>query len=246
MLRILVLLLAITMPLTAWMAQRGWFGSDIGSVSDRYPSLIVAAGYAFSIWALIFALSIGFAVLQLRRDDPFLARLEAPAAAIFALTSLWMLAFSGGQFVLALLVILALLGSLLVLVVRIAPAPRRLTPLERVLVRWTFLIYCAWVTLATTLNVAQTLLAYRIDPGVSAVVWSLFLLALAGLLLLVINRRVRGDLVFTSTAWWALIAIWVKQSPSPASGSDVIAWSALAIATVLLAHTLWLRLRSPA
>ncbi|HEV3049988.1 MAG TPA: hypothetical protein VGX50_06755, partial [Longimicrobium sp.] len=28
----------------------------VGSVSDRYPTWVVPAGYAFSIWGLIFAL----------------------------------------------------------------------------------------------------------------------------------------------------------------------------------------------
>lgn len=31
---------------------------QVGSVSDRYPTYVVPAGYAFSIWGLIFALSL--------------------------------------------------------------------------------------------------------------------------------------------------------------------------------------------
>jgi predicted permease len=37
-------------------------GPSIGEISDRYPTYIVPAGYAFTIWSLIFALSLGYAV----------------------------------------------------------------------------------------------------------------------------------------------------------------------------------------
>lgn len=249
MIRVLVLLLALAMPAVSWMAQAGWFGGDIGSVSNRDPSLIVAAGYAFSIWGLIFALSIGYGVWQVlpaRRGDALTRRLAWPAAGVFALTSAWMIVFPNEIFWLALLILWTSLALLLAIVWRIAPPPRRLRGVEVLLVRWTFLIYCAWVALASVLNLAQTILAYRIDPGVAPVVWSIALLVLAAVLLLAINRRVRGDIVFTATAWWALIGIWVRQSASAAPGAHATAWTALVIAAVLLAHTLWLRFRTRA
>lgn len=247
MVRILVLLLALAMPLVSWMSQAGWFGADIGSVSNRNPSLIVAAGYAFSIWGLIFALGIAFAIYQAlpaRRDDALLAPLRWPAAAVFALTSSWMIVFPMEWFWLALLVIWASLAGLIVIVFRLSPPPRRLSGLERVIVRSTFLIFCAWVALASFLNIAQTLLAYGIDPGVAPVVWSTVLLLLAGALLLFLHRRVDGDLAFAATAWWALVAIYVRQSASTAPGADVLAWVAVGIALVVLLYTVWLQLRA--
>ena len=47
--RILVLLFAIAMPIVAWLSNNGSFGPDNGTMSDRYPTLLVAAGYAFAI-----------------------------------------------------------------------------------------------------------------------------------------------------------------------------------------------------
>ena len=247
MVRVLVLLLALAMPAVSWMSQQGWFGSDIGTVSNRDPSLIVASGYAFAIWGLIFALSIGYAVWQLlpaRRNDLVARRLAWPAAGVFALTSAWMIVFPHQVFWLALLVIWSSLALLLLIVKRLSPPPRKLRGIEVVLVRWTFLIFCAWVALASFLNIAQSILAYRIDLGVAPVVWSTALLVLAAVLLLLVNRRVQGDIVFTATAWWALIGIWMKQSASAAPGAQVTAWTAVAIAAVLLVHTLWLRFRT--
>src|SRR5690606_40227966 len=62
--RILVLLLALATPVVAWLSQTGAFGPDQGTISDRYPTLLVAAGWAFSIWSLIFVLDIVHGVLQ--------------------------------------------------------------------------------------------------------------------------------------------------------------------------------------
>ena len=37
-----------------WTAARGLGGRTVGSMSDRYDTLFTPAGYAFSIWGLIF------------------------------------------------------------------------------------------------------------------------------------------------------------------------------------------------
>jgi hypothetical protein len=42
---------------------------------------------------------------------------------------------------------------------------------------------------------------------------------------------------------WGLIGVYVKQTASPMSGSDGSAWIALALAVVLAAQTVWLRVR---
>ena len=62
--RLLVLLFALAMPLVSWLSQTGAFGPDNAVVSGRYPTLLVAAGYAFSIWGLIFLLDLVYAAWQ--------------------------------------------------------------------------------------------------------------------------------------------------------------------------------------
>lgn len=47
---LLVFLAALSMPLVAWASQRGLFGPDNAEISNRFPTLLVADGYAFSIW----------------------------------------------------------------------------------------------------------------------------------------------------------------------------------------------------
>ena len=112
--RLLVLLFSIAMPLVAWFSQRGVFGPDNGTVSGQYPTLLVAAGYAFAIWGLIFAFDLVHGIWQPtgdRRQDKTLSRIAPTTAAGFALTALWMPLFSMGRFWLCLLVIFAALAA---------------------------------------------------------------------------------------------------------------------------------------
>jgi hypothetical protein len=68
--RWIVLLAALAMPAVAWLSQTGQFGPTNGAISDRYPTLLVAAGYAFSIWGVIFLWNLLFGLWQLRRRKP--------------------------------------------------------------------------------------------------------------------------------------------------------------------------------
>ena len=53
----LLVLLVLHRHAALWPAFHncGVFGPDNGTVSGQYPTLLVAAGYAFAIWGLIFA-----------------------------------------------------------------------------------------------------------------------------------------------------------------------------------------------
>ena len=128
--RWLVLLLSLAMPVVSWFSQQGVFGPTNGAISDRYPTLIVAAGYAFAIWGLIFLWDMVFGAWQAfsRRaaTDP-LAGIRPWAAAGFALTAVWMPVFSQQQlFWLALLIIWSALACLLTCALKLSTA--RLVP----------------------------------------------------------------------------------------------------------------------
>jgi len=58
--------------------QTGLFGDDNGTISARFPTMLTPAGWAFSIWGIIFLLQ-GFGVvyqlLPYGYDDPWKARI---------------------------------------------------------------------------------------------------------------------------------------------------------------------------
>lgn len=243
--RLLLLLLALSMPLVAWFSQQGAFGPTNGALSDRYPTLVVAAGYAFSIWGLIFLLDVLFGFWQLsskRRPDGTVARIRLPAALGFALTAAWMPVFSQQLFWLALLIIWASLGCLLWCALRLArdPAPE---PGQAWLAWLPLSLHAGWLSLAAVLNTAQVIVAYGLLATDTMLGWSLMLFALAAAMLLWFNQRMGGNVAYVAAALWALVAVYVKQLSSTQPGSSTAAWLALAIAALLLAQTLWLRLR---
>ena len=240
--RLIVVLCALAMPLVAWLSQTGAFGPDQAEISNRYPTLLVAAGYAFSVWGLIFLLDVAYAVWQAtgaRRGDPALGRIAPAAAAGFALTAVWMPLFSAGFFWTCVVVIFAALAALAWCALQLSGSHGRGRRLA-----WVALsLHAGWLSLAAFLNLAQTLVAEGIVSTSRMLGWSLVLWAVAAALLLALNARMRGNPVYTAVALWGLFAVWIKQTGWPLAGSTTSAWVALAIGAALLLQTVALRLR---
>ncbi len=242
--RFTVLLFALLMPVVAWMNQQGVFGPTNGEVSDRHPTLLVAAGYAFSIWGLIFLLDIVYAVTQAfgaHRRDRALTLAAMPAAAGFMFTLLWMPLFSMGLFWLCLAVIFAALACMAVALTHVVRHGRWDTH------RWAHLalgLHTGWLSLAAFLNLAQVIVAFELLPTDRMLGWSLVVFAIAFATLLMLNRLFHGHLAFVAAALWGLVAMYVKQSQSALPGAGTMAAVALGAAAVLVVHTLVLHRRA--
>jgi hypothetical protein len=234
--RLLVLIAAIAMPVVAWLSNAGAFGPDNGTISDRYPTLLVAAGYAFSIWGLIFLFDLAYAAWQAtgaRRRDATLGRVAPWAVGGFALTTIWMPLFSMELFWLCLLVIFGAMACLVrcawLLSIDASPANGQRT--------WAWMplsLHAGWLSLAAFLNLAQVIVAYGLLSATRQLPWSLVLFALAALTLLVLNQRMRGNVVYVAAAVWALVAVDGKHSGHALAGAGVAAWVALGIAALLV------------
>jgi hypothetical protein len=178
----------------------------------------VPAGYAFSIWNLIFALSLGYAVWQVlpaQRENPLLRRVGWLTASAFAATSMWMLVFQRSLFALSVVVMLWLLASLIGVIARIYQHDQRVVPFlraERILVYTTFSIFLGWVTIATVANIAQTITAYGWNGwGLDLEVWGLAVIALAGMIASLVTAALRGNVPYALTTIWAFVGIAINQ-----------------------------------
>jgi hypothetical protein len=243
--RLLVLLCSLAMPVVAWFSERGAFGPTNGAVSNQYPTLLVAAGWAFAIWGLIFLFDVLYGVWQAtaeRRGDATLTRIAPLTAAGFALTAIWMPLFSQGLFWLCLLVIFAALACLLRAAFVLTDDARRLP--RQWLWAWTPIsLHAGWLSLAAFLNLAQVIVAYRLMSTQDMLPWSLALFAGIAALVLWANHRMRGNVDYAGAATWGLIGVYVMQSGWGVRGAAVTAWLALALAVVLVAQTAWLRFK---
>lgn len=242
--RLLVLLLSFAMPVVSWFSQRGAFGPTNGAISDQTPTLIVAAGYAFAVWGLIFLLDMVFGIWQARprqADNPALARVRPLAAAGFLLTAAWMPIFSQQLFWLALGVIWTALACLLASAILLARAPTR--PGQTAWAKIPLSLHAGWLSLAAFLNTAQALVVAGVIPAERQLPATLWLYGAAAALLLAANTAMRGSLAYAAIALWGLVAVYREQAVSPLAGAQTAAHVAAGIAVVLVLQTVWLRAR---
>lgn len=128
----------------------GGRGTDV--ISDAYPNLFAPAGYAFSIWGLIYLLLAIYVVYQFSQKENILtARINR----LFVLNAFfnagWLFAWHYDVIWLSVLLMLGLLLTL----IKIADILRQsvLTRKENFLVRLPFSIYFGWITVAIIANI---------------------------------------------------------------------------------------------
>ncbi len=187
-------------------------GRTPGGVSDLFPTLFTPAGFTFSIWGVIYLLLLGFSVCQFRffnKPTPvFLQKIGWLFVLSSAANIAWLLAFHHLQIGLSMLIMLALLGSLLAIYLRLETEGTA----QRWLVRLPFSVYLGWVTVATIANasILLTHLGWDGSPG-GAQFWTVVVLAAAvgiGLWAL-FSRR---DFGFALVIVWALFGIFSKRT----------------------------------
>lgn len=193
-----------------WLSATGRLGSDTAAISGKYATLVTPAGYAFSIWTLIYLGLIAFSIYQLLPAN--LSRFRAVRSFyIFscALNCAWLYFWHREQMVICFVIILALCSTLFVICYQLRePASVR----DTWIVSGPFGLYFGWVTAAMLVNFAIMLkfLNVVLSPSAgTALAVSLLLLGAA----LAIFMRVRLTNYFYPLAIaWALTAIAVKQS----------------------------------
>ncbi|MEX2594038.1 MAG: SMP-30/gluconolactonase/LRE family protein [Anditalea sp.] len=131
----------------------------VGEVSDKYPTLITPADYAFSIWGLIYLLLIGFLGFQWvkfmkRNTHESLEKAGIWFSLANIFNGLWIVVWINGWLGFSVLIIFLLLFSLIQLVIRLKleiwDAPKRII----VFVWWPISIYIGWIIIATVTNVS--------------------------------------------------------------------------------------------
>ena len=208
--------------------------TTVGEISAKYTTLITPAGYAFSIWGIIYLLLIAFVVYQWVNRSPEKDResLE-PSGPWFLISNLanlgWLIAWTNDQIGWSLVLMALLLFSLIRLAIRLRleiwDAPVRIIGL----VWWPICIYIGWIVLAAVLNVAVYLKSIGWTGGpLSESQWAITMILAAGLiyLFLTFNRNMRET---SFVGIWGLVAIMIALPPDEAA----IWWTALVVSVVI-------------
>lgn len=210
-------------------------GISVGARDGAASPLEVPAGYAFSIWGLIFLLGLIYALQQAlpsARQSSLYREIGTGAWMLFGLSTAWMVVaqLNGPNAVLATIIVV-----MLVIAIRIIVAAwDNRGDTGRTVVLPLFGLYAGWLTLATALNVSGVLRDFGFAPF-DLPDWqyaSLVLLA-ATLVAIPVLMRVRGLIWYAAAAIWGLVAVAVKDIPMGAPEAYV-GYLAAVIATVLL------------
>lgn len=179
-------------------------------ISDKYPTVITPAGYAFSIWSLIYVGLIAFGIYQmLPRNLVRFRNVRSLYVITCVLNCSWIYFWHREQIGVCIGLIFALLISLVVMLVQFRKTE---AGGGAIFTKGVFGLYAGWVTAATLVNFA--ILIKSVDgissPGSWNLVGAAFLVVAAAMAVLV--RFQLKNYVYPLAIAWAATAIAVKQS----------------------------------
>jgi len=226
----LVVFSVITMIVMNYLSNtRAFGGMTNGEISDKYHTLITPAGYAFSIWGLIFLGLLAFAVYQAlpsQRTNPRFRAIGWLVVINTLCNAIWSPLFNNELIGVALFVILVMLGTATLIehrllarrhvpVVSVDPdatlPESAATATETWLARIPFSIYFGWLTVATILNVAVFLKATEFSLlSLSEETWAVAVLVVGLVVGAIVFNRFRS-VAYILVFAWAYAAINAEQ-----------------------------------
>lgn len=232
--------LFVAVMLVNWSAMAlPLFGRDTGEISDLFPTAITPAGYAFSIWGLIYTLLIGFVIVPFiprYSKLPIFERIGPWFMISCVLNVLWLIFWHALWIMWSVVVMVALLISLMILYLRTRPNPALEDPFIRLFVSRSFSVYLGWISVATIVNISIALYNQGWDGwGITSDQWAMILLGIAGVLAFTIAYRYQ-DTAYGLVIAWASMAVAVNQQETyPQLGivAQTIAWLIIANALFL-------------
>ena len=200
---------------------RRWRADRQGAVAESLRTPLLAAGWAFTIWAPIYAgflVYAGYQLLPAQRGREIHRRTGWWAAASALFNPLWIITFGSRLILLAELLLVALLVVLAVVFGRLSREPAA-DRVERAAFRGPLALYTGWVSLATVLGTAATGVWAGLpgDNALAAIAAVVVLLAAAGIVAWVV---LSGTAVvpYAAAVVWALIGIALNTPPAAVVG----------------------------
>lgn len=203
-------------------------GNTMKVISDRYANYFTPAGYAFSIWGLIYLGLLGFGCYSLiKRKQPEVETILNKIGWLFVLScaanSFWVMAWLSDYIGASVVIMIVLLLSLIAIISRTRMELDAHPLKEYVLIYWPFALYAGWITVALIANVSAYLTKINWDGmGISENYWAVIMIATAGLvnIIMILSRNLRE---FASVGIWALFAISVRNHQQ--QGTEMVVYA---------------------
>jgi len=201
-----------------YLSNTGFFNDEtMSSISGKYQNLFTPAGYAFSIWGLIYLALSGFVIYY----GPFTENTEAKEKTVrnigwwFVISCvancLWIVMWLYEYTLVTIPVMILLFISLLKIILNNRETIKKEDLKSLFFFRLPFYIYSGWVSVALIADVAAYLKKIEWSGwGFSETAWTIIMIAIATVVHLYMLWK-RSMSAFALVAVWALIAIAVAN-----------------------------------
>ncbi|PZX56746.1 tryptophan-rich sensory protein [Algoriphagus chordae] len=217
-----------------WVNAKGINGNTVSSLSSEYENLFTPAGYAFSIWGLIFLALFAQAIFFISRafsankDSDFLSQVGPYLIMTNIGNGLWLYMWLMEHTGISVIVMIGILASLVITILN-TNMERWNAPRQTIFwLWWPIALYSGWISVATIANISAYLAKIGWVAAEQEITWTVIMIAVAVLLnlFMIFTRNLRE---FACVGVWALIAISVKHWDS----IPTLQWTALFGAIVL-------------
>lgn len=145
-------------------------GQDTAAISYKNFTLVTPAGYVFAIWGVIYLLLAVFVIYQAlpsQKGKDYLDQIGW----LFVLSSIiniaWLFAWQFEYMALTVLLMLALLGTLIAIYLRLVIGKSSASLNEKLAVHLPFSVYLGWITVATIANISAAASVTSTTVGLS-------------------------------------------------------------------------------
>lgn len=230
-------------------------GKSTGELSDQYPNLFTPAPVTFAIWGVIYGWLLVWGAFQLAalfnqkvaaKMEPMLDKIGWLFAYSCLLNIAWLFAWHWEQVLIALAILANMLYILTQLNRAAAVGISTTSKLEKWLEHVPLGIYQGWLSVAVIANATAWLVSLGWSgSGIAESVWAIIMVLIGGLLAIFMVFRL-NNLGHGLAVAWALFGIYLKRIDGSESGSETVAWVALAMmAAVIISLALrWRKLLS--
>ena len=242
--RLIVLACAVFAVVVAQAQMLMGWGQTPAEFSADSDATLKVAGYAFSIWGLIYVAILAYAVRQAMRqtgESLLIHRFGWPSAAAFLGIGWWVVAAAFDWEAATVVLIFASLAVLLLPLLHNADVVRALdrTDRDRWLVVWPLGLLAGWLTVAAPLNLLTVATGDDALPTVlSPTAWAMLAVAIVTLVALGVTWRIRM-LAYALPIAWGLLGAFVAEQERNAP----LAYVALAAAVAVLVGAVILTFR---